>query len=175
MTMNLDVATGWLNYAGMSRVKSYHLEQAGSVLIHQKACEWAAQAAGEFCPSRKVRVVMGECESESGHFVGRFLVVKLSEIWSPVGYAMAISVNTPGGDRRAGATVLFSMAQVKGLSEDVGRAMTLPSTSRLSAVHSSVLKWEGLNPEGWSNPFLPLPKFWKKIISSVFCPIIPKA
>lgn len=171
--MNLDVAAGWLNYAGMSRLRSYHLEQSGSVLVHQKACEWASHAAREFCPDRKVRIVMGECESEGGYFVGRFLAVKLSEIWSPVGYALAISVNTHGGDRNAGSAVLFSLAQVKGLSEDIGRAMTLPSPSRLTAVQSSVLKWEGLNPEGWANPFSTPPKFWKRIVASL-CPFLPK-
>lgn len=155
LEMNVDVAVGWLNYAGVTRLKSYHLDPQGSVTAHLKACRWVREASLAISPNHPLQVEMGECHTAGGCFVGRFLVVKLNETWASKGYLVAISINTPGGDRKAASAFLFRETQVRGLMEDLGRAMVLDSHVRRSSIRAAASKWSGFNPSGSANPFAP--------------------
>jgi hypothetical protein len=162
--MNVDVAAGWLQYAGMPLLRDYHIDQAGSTILHTTACDWASSASGEFNPSRQLRVELGDCHLPSGSFAGRFLLVKINSFWNGGGYAIAASAHTAGGDRNAGSCFLVHAVHAKLLVEDISRALTLPQNIRLEALKTSIKKWENLNPEGRVNPFAPRPRLFKKII-----------
>ncbi len=166
--MNLDLAAGWLRYAGMKKVHPYHLDGEESIGVHESCCSWAAQAAHDFDPESGLKIVDGECWLGNGTFAGRFLAVKISTVWAGGGFAVAISAHTPGGDRRAGLAFLHTHWQVKKLAEDIGRAMTLPSPAKLDSIRASVKKWEGRNPVGFVNDFIPLPSMPMRLALGFF-------
>lgn len=165
LAMNLDVAAGWLNYAGMPKVKAYHLDQTESLNLHAQACAWVQSSSREFNPTRQIFAEMGECHLENGSLVGRFLVTKLNETWSVGGYACAVSVHVAAGDVSAGSTILRTRSQVKFLAEDIGRGLSLPSSVRLRAIKSAIAKWEKLNPPDWKNPLSPPGNIRKRLIA----------
>ncbi len=166
--MNLEVAAGWLQYAGMKKIHPYHIDGEASVRIHESCCELAEKSAAHFAPQVNLKANCGECWLEKGGFAGRFLAVKLSDVWAGGGYAVAVSVHTPGGDRRAGAVLLHSLPQLRCLAEDIGRAMTLPHPARTESIRAAIKKWEGKNPLGFENKFTARPNMFSRFTLGCF-------
>lgn len=153
LEMNLEVAAGWLQYCGLSEVQTYSIDHDGSVRLHLLAGKLAERAARGMPSGERVTVDRGEVHSGSGAFLGRFIAVKMDSFWGGGLYAVAATARTDGGDIGCGAAVLQTTRQVRGLSEDIGRALTLPRAGREGAITAAMRKWEGLNPPGWKNPF----------------------
>jgi hypothetical protein len=152
--LNLEVAVGWLQYAGLKKIAPIHIDQGASLQLHLEAGGWAEEAAEKMSGVECLHFDHGECCGRAGNFVGRFVAVKLSDFWTQGCYgAVAASVLTPGGEVRAGVAVLSSRMQVVGLSQDIGRGLCLASAKRREAVMASMSKWEAMNPAGWVNPF----------------------
>lgn len=153
--MNLEVAAGWLSYCGLTKVCPHCILQEESVRIHLSAGKWVEHGAKSMTGGREITVDCGECHSATGGaFLGRFLVVKLNGMGGEELYAVAASARTDGGDVSGGAAVLQTVGQVKGLCEDIGRAVTLPRAERRKSLSAVMGKWEGMNSPGWDNPFL---------------------
>ena len=151
--MNLEVAAGWLQYCGLSEVRPYSIDHDGSVRLHLLAGKFAERAARGMPGGERVTVDRGEVHSGGGAFLGRFLAVRMDSFWGGGHYAVAATARTDGGDIGCGAAVLQTTRQVRGLCEDIGRALTLPRAGRKGAIMAAMSKWEGLNSPGWKNPF----------------------
>lgn len=164
--MNLEVASSWLRSAGMKGVHPCHIDPEESVVLHCKACQWLERASREFSPSSPVRAELGECTTEGGIFVGRFLLVKMRGPCPFGGYAVVASVSTSGGARSAGSAMLLEKRHAKSLIEDIGRGMSMPPDSRREAVRTSMRKWAAMNPASWKNPFAPGPS---RLHRALFC------
>lgn len=151
--MNLEVAAGWLGYCGLPKVHPHCIDPDDSARLHMASAGWAMGAVGRTSQGDCLKVDRGECRSGRGVFLGRFLAVRLDSFFGDGLYAVAATANTNGGEVRSGAVVLWTERQVRGLCEDMGRAMMLTLGLRRGAILAAMTKWEDLNPPRWVNPF----------------------
>jgi len=75
--LNLEVATGWLQYAGLTEIHSYCIDREASLPLHLDAGRWAEAAARKMPGGSPIVFNYGECEGVQGNFIGRFIAVKL--------------------------------------------------------------------------------------------------
>lgn len=169
LTLNTEVAAGWMQYGGLDRFNSYLIDPKFSLHVILRAGEWAERAAEEFAPHRGMTVSHGDCTFSNGSFAGRFLALGLDKFWGGGGFALAVSVRDAGGERNGGAVVVGCEAMLRGAVEDIGRAMCLDQMRRREGVRAALSKWEDSNPPEWRSRYRSAPgvmrRFWSWIVS----------